>query len=82
MLVAFGSDAPVAHPNPFLGIHAALTRQRPERMERPACILPSVSAWPRRSSPTRWAWPARRLGAHDRQHHALGKLADLVRDRP
>jgi predicted amidohydrolase YtcJ len=32
--VAFGSDAPVADPNPFLGFHAALTRQRPERMDR------------------------------------------------
>jgi predicted amidohydrolase YtcJ len=27
--LAFGSDAPVADPNPFLGIHAALTRHRP-----------------------------------------------------
>jgi len=35
-LVAFGSDAPVADPNPFLGFHAALVRQRPERMEAPA----------------------------------------------
>jgi predicted amidohydrolase YtcJ len=28
--LAFGSDAPVADPNPFLGIHAALTRHRPQ----------------------------------------------------
>lgn len=27
--LAFGSDAPVADPNPFLGIHAALTRHQP-----------------------------------------------------
>ena len=27
--LAFGSDAPVADPNPFLGIHAALVRHRP-----------------------------------------------------
>ncbi|HLB64068.1 MAG TPA: amidohydrolase [Anaerolineales bacterium] len=27
-LIAFGSDAPVEPPNPFLGLHAALTRQR------------------------------------------------------
>jgi predicted amidohydrolase YtcJ len=27
--LAFGSDAPVADPNPFLGIHAALTRRQP-----------------------------------------------------
>jgi hypothetical protein len=33
-LLAFGSDAPVADANPFLGFHAALYRQRPERMER------------------------------------------------
>lgn len=34
-LVAFGSDAPVADPNPFLGIHAALVRQRVERLPAP-----------------------------------------------
>ena len=28
--LAFGSDAPVADPNPFLGIHAALVRRRPQ----------------------------------------------------
>ena len=28
--VAFGSDAPVESPNPFWGIHAAVTRQRPD----------------------------------------------------
>jgi predicted amidohydrolase YtcJ len=33
-LLALGSDAPVADPNPFVGIHAALYRQRPERMSR------------------------------------------------
>jgi predicted amidohydrolase YtcJ len=34
VLLAFGSDAPVAEINPFHGIHGALYRQRPERMER------------------------------------------------
>lgn len=33
--LALGSDAPVASPNPFLGFHAALTRQRPELMDAP-----------------------------------------------
>lgn len=33
--VAFGSDAPVANPNPFLGFHAALFRQRPQSMQNP-----------------------------------------------
>ena len=28
--MAFGSDAPVESPNPFLGIHAAVTRRRPD----------------------------------------------------
>lgn len=29
-LVIFGSDAPVESPNPWMGIHAAVTRQRPD----------------------------------------------------
>ena len=33
-LLAFGSDAPVADPNPFIGIHAAIHRQRLDRMDR------------------------------------------------
>jgi predicted amidohydrolase YtcJ len=32
-LLALGSDAPVADPNPFLGIHGAIARQRPDRMD-------------------------------------------------
>jgi predicted amidohydrolase YtcJ len=31
-LIAFGSDAPVADPNPFLGFHAAMYRQRPDNL--------------------------------------------------
>ncbi len=34
--LAFGSDAPVADPCPFLGLHAAVHRQRPDRMDRGA----------------------------------------------
>lgn len=34
VLLAFGSDAPVADPNPFIGMHAAIHRQRLERMDR------------------------------------------------
>jgi len=29
-VLAFGSDAPVESPNPFLGLHAAVTRRRPD----------------------------------------------------
>jgi predicted amidohydrolase YtcJ len=32
-MLALGSDAPVANPNPFLGFHAAICRQRPDRMD-------------------------------------------------
>lgn len=37
-LLAFGSDAPVESPNPFLGLHAAVTRQRADGS-------PSVEGW-------------------------------------
>ncbi len=33
--LAFGSDAPVEQPNPFLGLHAAVTRQRPDGQPHP-----------------------------------------------
>lgn len=33
-LLALGSDAPIADENPFLGIHAAIYRQRPEGMAK------------------------------------------------
>jgi predicted amidohydrolase YtcJ len=36
--LAFGSDAPVEAPNPFLGLHAAVTRQRTDGS-------PSVEGW-------------------------------------
>ena len=36
--VCFGSDAPVESPNPFLGLHAAVTRQRPNGS-------PSAEGW-------------------------------------
>ena len=35
-LSAYGSDAPVADVSPYAGMHAAVTRQRPERMDQPA----------------------------------------------
>ncbi len=37
--LAFGSDAPVESPNPFLGLHAAVTRQRmDDRPDEPAWV--------------------------------------------
>ncbi|MBL8100676.1 MAG: amidohydrolase [Anaerolineales bacterium] len=37
-MLAFGSDAPVESPNPFLGLHAAITRRRADGS-------PSVEGW-------------------------------------
>jgi len=36
--LCFGSDAPVETPNPFIGLHAAVTRRRPDGS-------PSVEGW-------------------------------------
>jgi predicted amidohydrolase YtcJ len=38
--LAFGSDAPVEQPNPFLGIHAAVTRQRTDGAPGPTGWYP------------------------------------------
>lgn len=39
--LAFGSDAPVESPNPFLGLHAAVTRCRPNGRPGPAGWIPA-----------------------------------------
>lgn len=38
--VAFGSDAPVESPNPFFGLHAAVTRRRPDGSPGPEGWIP------------------------------------------
>jgi predicted amidohydrolase YtcJ len=38
--LAFGSDAPVEQPNPFLGLHAAVTRTRPDGQPDPSGWYP------------------------------------------
>ena len=38
--LAFGSDAPVESPNPFLGLHAAVTRRRPDGSPSPDGWIP------------------------------------------
>ena len=40
-VVAFGSDAPVEYPNPFLGIHAAVTRRRQDGTPSPEGWTPA-----------------------------------------
>lgn len=46
--VAFGSDAPVEDPDPFFGIHAAVTRQQPDGTRPAASTRTSGSTWTRR----------------------------------
>ena len=54
--LAFGSDAPVDSPNPFLGLHAALTRRRADGS-------PSAGGWyPEQKLSMAEAWEAYTLG--------------------
>jgi predicted amidohydrolase YtcJ len=77
--LAFGSDAPVESPNPFLGLHAAVTRRRADG-------TPSADGWyPEQKLTLAEALSAYTLGAAyaANAEHRLGKiapnhLADLV----
>ncbi len=77
-ILAFGSDAPVASPNPWWGIHAAVTRQRrdgsPVGGWHPAqrlTVTEAVHAYTR--------GPAIAIGqAHQQGCIAPGYLADLI----
>ncbi len=71
-LLAFGSDAPVESPNPFLGLHAAVTRKR-------ADASPSDPAWyPEQKLTLAEAFAAYTHGAAcaANAEHRLGKLAE------
>ncbi len=76
--LAFGSDAPVASPNPWWGIHAAVTRQRrdgsPAGGWHPAqrlTVADAVHAYT--------LGPAAAIGqAHQQGRIAPGYLADLI----
>jgi predicted amidohydrolase YtcJ len=70
--LAFGSDAPVESPNPFLGLHAAVTRRRADGS-------PSVEGWyPEQKLTLTEALSAYTLGAAyaANAEHRLGKLAE------
>jgi len=77
--LAFGSDAPVDSPNPFLGLHASVTRRRPDGS-------PSTDGWyPEQKLTMFEAWNAYTSGAayaaymEDRLGRlAPGFLADIV----
>lgn len=44
ILVGFGSDAPVIHPNPMLGIHSAVTRKSQQGMVLPGTTISLLDA--------------------------------------
>ncbi|MBL8062058.1 MAG: amidohydrolase [Anaerolineales bacterium] len=71
-LLAFGSDAPVESPNPFLGLHAAVTRQRADGS-------PSAEGWyPEQKLTLAEALSAYTFGAAyiANAENRLGKLAE------
>ena len=70
--LAFGSDAPVESPNPFLGLHAAVTRRRPDGS-------PSDEGWyPQQKLTMAESLSAYTAGAAyaANAEHRLGKLAE------
>ncbi len=77
-VLALGSDCPVASPNPFWGIHAAVTRQRRDGTpaggwypEERLSVAEAVAGYT--------LGPAYASGQHDRLGSITpGKLADLV----
>jgi predicted amidohydrolase YtcJ len=77
--LAFGSDAPVESPNPFHGLHAAVTRRRADGSPGPAGWFPeqrlSVSA----ALAGFTSGPAYAAGMEDRLGYlSAGFLADLI----
>jgi predicted amidohydrolase YtcJ len=70
--LAFGSDAPVESPNPFLGLHAAVTRRRADG-------TPSAEGWyPEQKLTLAEALSAYTIGAAyaANAEHRLGKLSE------
>jgi len=69
--LAFGSDAPVDSPNPFWGLHAAVTRQRGDGTPGPDGWYPEQRLSVAQALAAYTAGPAYAAGMEDR----LGKLA-------
>jgi predicted amidohydrolase YtcJ len=78
-LLAFGSDCPVEDLNPFLGIHAAVTRRRPDGSPGPEGWYPKQRLTVEEAVRAYTLGPAQAVGVGDRLGSlAPGKLADLV----
>jgi hypothetical protein len=78
-LLAFGSDAPVESPNPFWGLHAAVTRQRPDGSPGPQGWYPEQRLSLEQALQGYTRGPATVAGWEDRLGClAAGYLADLI----
>jgi predicted amidohydrolase YtcJ len=79
VLLAFGSDCPVEDLNPFLGIHAAVTRRRSDGSPGPEGWYPEQRVTVEDAVRAYTLGAARAVGLEDRLGSlSPGKLADLV----
>ena len=77
--LAFGSDAPVESPNPFLGIHAAVTRRRADGSPGPEGWYPRQRISVRQALEAYTSGPAYAAYAEGRQGTlSPGRFADLI----
>lgn len=77
--LAFGSDAPVENPNPFWGLHAAVTRQRPDGQPGPDGWYPEQRLTREQAFEAFTAGPAYAAGMEDRLGRLqAGYLADMI----
>jgi len=70
--LAFGSDAPVESPDPFKGLHAALTRRRADGSPAPEGWVPAQKLTIQESIEAFTTGPAYAAGMENR----LGRLAE------
>jgi predicted amidohydrolase YtcJ len=77
--LAFGSDAPVENPNPFHGLHAAVTRRRADGSPGPAGWFPEQRLTFSQALAAFTTGPAYAAGMENRLGQlAVGFLADLI----
>jgi predicted amidohydrolase YtcJ len=78
-VLAFGSDAPVESPNPFWGLHAAVTRRRPDGAPNPEGWYPEEKLSMDEALAAYTTGPAYTAGWEDRLGRlSPGLLADLI----
>jgi len=77
--LVFGSDAPVESPNPFWGIHAAVTRQRQDGNPAPDGWIPEQKLSLQEALHAYTVAPAYAAGLENKTGRlAMGYLADLI----